>query len=533
VRWQIDYQNAGDDGPLFATVACDPPSVQAALDVEHELAPSEALDFHRIQNNTGAPIFGNFTNTTTLAGFPDTGTPDRLFDGYRGSMRGSPWDRAAVEGSPNVDADSAVHYWFGHDMDSGIVLAPGESFRRSVVILTSGESADCGGFVPGQGGDADLDVCAGDCVQLSAIAEDGCGFSEAVPVSWTPGAPPCAGSPCELNIDTAGDYSYLWEATDGAGNTTQATTTVRVLDAAACGMLGCEPSVSGPPSDQRTCLGEGVILDASGLGLARCEGDLIFNWSDDYGPVGSDPVLEAVPETTTDYRVLAECSSAAACLVEDVVTVVVDEPPLLEAVSVRNPSDCALGLELSWLGAWFPSPTGAVFNLYRSEVSCADALARAPVASGLTGTAWLDANTQPGPSYRYVVEAEDGLAGSACLPAGPHHAGSVARVCSEPAVDAGAFAFPDGAGATLFALHEGHAVAFHWATARALLPAEYFHLLKASDQPANAFARVNPEADGTRVHVETDTDSALQFFDLRVANGCEDESLDEFPPTFR
>jgi len=58
-------------------------------------------------------------------------------------------------------------------------------------------------------------------------------------------------------------------------------------------------------------------------------------------------------------------------------------------------------------------------------------------------------------------------------------------------------------------------------------------LLKASNEPTNSFARVNAEADGTRTPTETDTASSLQFFDLRVANGCEDESLDEFPPTFR
>jgi len=292
VRWQIDYQNAGDDGPLFATVACDPLAIRATLDVEHELAPDEIADFYRIQNNTGAPIFANFTNTTALAGFPDTGTPDRLVYGYWGTMRGSAWDRPASEGDTNVDFDSAVHYWFGHDMANGIVLAPGDSFRRSVVIFTSGDSVDCGGFVPGEGGDADLEVCAGDCVELSGLATDGCGLADAVPVSWTPGAPPCDGSPCDVEFDTAGDYTYVWEATDEAGNTTQASTTVRVLDGVDCGALGCEPSITGPPIDQRTCVGGSVLLDASGLGLARCDGDLLYTWSDPFGPIGVGPVFE-------------------------------------------------------------------------------------------------------------------------------------------------------------------------------------------------------------------------------------------------
>jgi len=222
-----------------------------------------------------------------------------------------------------------------------------------------------------------------------------------------------------------------------------------------------------------------------------------------------------------------------ACFVEDRVTVIVDMAPLIESVTVTDPSDCNLGLEVRWTPAWFPNPAGAAYNVYRSETSCADALSRAPLAAGLIGTSWVDTTTRAGVSYRYVVEAEDGLAGSACVPAGPHHGGSVARACSEPALEAGSFAFPEGVYATLFASHVGQQVTLHWQTARDLLPAEHFHLLKAVNEPTNSFARVNPEAAGTRSFTEIDELSDLQFFDLRVANGCEDESLDEFPATAR
>ena len=66
--------------------------------------------------------------------------------------------------------------------------------------------------------------------------------------------------------------------------------------------------------------------------------------------------------------------------------------------------------------------------------------------------------------------------------------------------------------------------------ARALLPGEHFHLLKRVGDPEGAFSRANPEADLSREFRETDPSSPLQFFDLRVANECEQESLDEFPP---
>ena len=531
VRWQIDYQNSGDDGPLFATVACDPLEIRGTLDVEHELPPDEIADFYRIQNNTGAPVFANFTNTTALAGFPDTGTPDRLVYGYWPNMRESAWDRPANEGDANVDFDSAVHYWFGAEAADGIRIAPGESFRRSVIIFTSGESVDCGGFVPGDGGDADLQVCAGDCAELSATATDGCGLADAVPVAWTPGAPPCDANPCLVEFPDPGSYTYTWEATDEAGNTTQATTTVEVLDSVACGGLGCEPSIGGPPVDQRICAGENAVLDASGLSLARCDGTIDYLWSDATGPLGTEPVVEVAPVEDTFYTVVVECSTDPTCFVSDEVLVEVDPLPAIESASVVDPSDCNLGLVLSWTAAAFPTPAGAVYNLYRSETSCADALAAPPLATGLTALSWIDAATVPGVEYWYVVEAEDGDAGTACRPQGPHHGGAVARACAGPAVDAGTYAFPDGVYATLFASHSGHEVTFHWDSARDLLPAEHFHLLKTVDEPTNTFAHANPESDLSRSFTEVDPTASLQFFDLRVANGCEDESLDEFPAT--
>lgn len=531
VRWQIDYQNSGDDGPLFATVACDPLEIRGTLDVEHELPPEEVADFYRIQNNTGAPIFGNFTNTTALAGFPDTGRPDRLVYGYWPTMRGAWWDRPVNEGDANVDLDSAVHYWFGADVADGIVLAPGESFRRSVVIFSSGDSVDCGGFVPGDGGDADLQVCAGDCAELSATAADGCGLADAVPVSWTPGAPPCGANPCTVEFTDPGSYTYTWEATDEAGNATQATTTVEVLDSVACGGLGCEPSIAGPPADQRTCAGESAVLDASGLSLARCDGTIEHVWSDGAGVVGTGPVIEVSPSADTLYTVTVECSTDPACFVSDEVLVEVDLPPAIESAAAVDPSDCNLGLLLSWSPAEFPTPAGAVYNVYRSETGCADALASPPVALGLTASTWLDVDTRSRGVYWYVVEAEDGASDGACTPTGAHHGGAAARTCTGPVTDAGSFAFPDGVYTTLFAGHEGHEVTFRWESARDLLAAEHFHLLKTVNDPTNAFGRVNPEGDLSRGHVETDRSSPLQFFDLRVANGCEDESLDEYPPT--
>jgi hypothetical protein len=69
-----------------------------------------------------------------------------------------------------------------------------------------------------------------------------------------------------------------------------------------------------------------------------------------------------------------------------------------------------------------------------------------------------------------------------------------------------------------------------WTLARPLLADERFHLKKAKDRATNPFMLANPEGDLSRTSTETDTSSWLQFFDLRVANQCEQESAREYPP---
>ena len=49
------------------------------------------------------------------------------------------------------------------------------------------------------------------------------------------------------------------------------------------------------------------------------------------------------------------------------------------------------------------------------------------------------------------------------------------------------------------------------------------------DSADTVFVLANGEGDLAREHSETDAGSALQFFDLRVASGCEEVSVDEFP----
>ena len=91
---------------------------------------------------------------------------------------------------------------------------------------------------------------------------------------------------------------------------------------------------------------------------------------------------------------------------------------------------------------------------------------------------------------------------------------------------------PDGVYATLFVRHSGQLIEAYWQTARVLTPEEHFHLKKAWLNPQDTFIVVNGEGSTVRTFQETDTSAWLQFFDLRVANRCETESLREYPPGY-
>jgi len=256
VRWQIDYQNSGDDGPLYARVRCDPFEVFDERSTEHEFDPlTEIDDFYRIQNNTAPPIFANFTSTAPIAGFLDTDTPDRLIYGRWGSLLNSAWDYVAAEGAAGPDGDSATLVYYGYQVVDGITIDPGETFSRSVVIFTQGEDQDCGAFVPGEGVNADTQICPGECASIGAEAADNCSTATVVLVESSAGAPPCVGNPCLVDFPDEGVYNYTWEATDEQGNSTLCTSTIRVVDDGTCNQ---PPSCQAGPDVASDCRDAGV-----------------------------------------------------------------------------------------------------------------------------------------------------------------------------------------------------------------------------------------------------------------------------------
>lgn len=294
VRWQIDYQNAGDDGPLFAGVHCQPFEIYDERSTEHEFTTAEiaSLDFYRIQNNTNSPIFGNFTNATEIAGFPDTGKPDRLVYGYWPSTVNSPWSYPTTEGDTGPDSDSSVLYWFGADVGDGTTLAPGESFSRSVIIFTAGDAQDCGARRPGEcATEAGTIICPGQCARVGATAVDGCGPATVELIATSPGAPPCSGNPCVMQFPAEGDFVYTWRATDAAGNQVECTSTVHVEASAAC---NAPPSCAAGGPAESECR-TAAITDAS---VFDPDDDTVtWTWTSDNPSVTISPDSGTTPGT--------------------------------------------------------------------------------------------------------------------------------------------------------------------------------------------------------------------------------------------
>jgi hypothetical protein len=161
------------------------------------------------------------------------------------------------------------------------------------------------------------------------------------------------------------------------------------------------------------------------------------------GPLGTipwqaSPVFTGLaPTETTDYRLDVRCSDpglSTTCVGAVTVRVPVDRAPVFDASSIRvTENDCELGILLEWDRATFLGPTGAgVYNLYRSTVSCADAVDPSSPTGGLVATEvsrnFTDLMTEPGQTYYYVVEAEDETHfPDGCLPPGPAFGGATTR----------------------------------------------------------------------------------------------------------
>jgi len=362
-----------------------------------------------------------------------------------------------------------------------------------------------------------------------------------------------------LEVD-AGNAVQECEEDPGAGCNPTPGQNIVLLDD--CGG-GCDVTPMGTATPTTACEGDAVSINATGSSSVGCPGGILEYQLSGPGllrPWQSSPIFNGLtPGETTDYTLEVRCADplfSSGCVGSIPVRATVERRPALDPASVVfDERDCELGIALSWTTATFfgPTLTGA-YNIYRSTISCADAVAPAPIDGGLVGTSvspnFTDVRTDPNVTYYYVVEAEDETRfPGGCVPDGPQFGGAVTRVDVAGGACVGIYerfgtnpVLLPKVGARLRVgwpdAYSGDSVTMRWGTDAPIdIPAEeHFHVLR-SDVPMTGFAQINTP-DPPLLQVETFTDAAaaqpgaspqLWCYLLFVANACHDDNRDEDP----
>lgn len=280
------------------------------------------------------------------------------------------------------------------------------------------------------------------------------------------------------------------------------------------------------------CDAGSVTIDASGSWSTDCTAPLEFRFTDPTGFVQQDwsltpTCVAAVPGT---WVVDVRCSADPTCMTTTRADVIAERHPKLYTASAADLADCNLGVLVTWDPAnWQDRSVGGWYDLYRSEVSCADALLQPPLATAIPTESFADGTTLQGRTYYYVLVAEDGLPAQVCTPTGSR-GGATVSLCIGPVSDVADPTPPVNVCWPLRVSRQGQQVTLDWTLARALDRGEHVHVLKAVGDPAASFGLACPEAYRSQTWIETDVSSRLQFFDVRFANACEVLSPDDEPP---
>jgi hypothetical protein len=206
--------------------------------------------------------------------------------------------------------------------------------------------------------------------------------------------------------------------------------------------------------------------------------------------------------------------------------------PQFSNVQVEDLS-CPVGTRVFWSSATFQSGAGH-YDVHRSTVSFADAVASAPIATNLGGAQFQDNTTNPGTTYWYVVRAEDNQAVAPPCTAGPH-GGSYTDVNVGPIVDnlSQNAAKPYDVDNDLRLGKSGGGVPLlSWSTVVPDPNTTHYHVYRATNAEGgfpNGWSQIAPDkpAPGyipSSAASWTDSTAAagLLFYDLRSANDCED-----------
>lgn len=316
----------------------------------------------------------------------------------------------------------------------------------------------------------------------------------------------------------------------------------------------CRVNAVATITPRRACEAAPITVDATSTVSVNCPGGVL-----EYqliGPGGPSPwqlsPIFSFPAPGGDaaYQLVARCAdpSTAPCDSQVDLALTVDLRPILDPATVTAADPCTDGIELTWGAATWRGAAGAgYYNVYRSTISCADALSTPGnlLVQGLLTTTYMDSSTLGGTTYYYVVEAEDGTGNSSCAPAGPTVRGSTTDVNVPGGVCAGIrdgrgqdpatlpriggnlrLGGTDGAGTRLYG---PDFVNLRWTTDVPIDPVlgHHFHALR-SDVPDVNFAQFHPDVPALQAGDLTDSAAAqpgpgtLVFFYLVfTSDGCE------------
>lgn len=320
----------------------------------------------------------------------------------------------------------------------------------------------------------------------------------------------------------------------------------------------CEVVARAVASASAICEGDTVTVDATTSFSSLCPGGLLeyqLSWPGGLRPWQPSPIFSGlIPTDFTSYVVDARCADPAlqtTCFDLTSVNVEVDKRPAFNAAGVmaRDAAPCNQGIQVTWEPAtWRGSLGTGTYAVYKSTVSCADALTRLPVAWRLTDLFYWDPITTEGVSYYYVVEAEDNDPDSACLPQGPTVRGATTRVeanggtcvavtdATTPRTDilprVGASLRLGGTDAFGAPRYSETFVDLEWNPSRPADPlaGEHFHVLRSS-LPNSGFAAITTDAPPLSGNMFTDAaadqpnNATYVFFYLVYsADACENEN---------
>jgi PKD repeat protein len=194
---------------------------------------------------------------------------------------------------------------------------------------------------------------------------------------------------------------------------------------------------------------------------------------------------------------------------------------------------CPVGLRINWDPATFASGSGH-YDVYRSGVSFADAVAQPPLASLLAAPPFTDNAVTAGSTYYYVIRAEDSGAAVPPCTAGPHgglftdvNVGPIVNNLSQSqdkpydiGEDLRGSRNPDGSAHLFWPTVVPHANTTHWHVYRSANPAAPFPDGWAMICPDKPDAGWLPPA--TLSYDDLTATGSFYVYDVRSANDCED-----------